>query len=116
MKDLEKVSTMLQQFIQESVVEVNKLDEELGLKKEEQAAKQKEIEDVQDQMNYLEMLKMQLQDKLELLEQEKAILDALVEEKEMEVRRNKLENIVENMDKVDDIQTNDGEEMIDEGK
>ena len=49
-------------------------------------------------------------------EQEKAILDALVEEKEMEVRRNKLENIVENMDKVDDIQTNDGEEMIDEGK
>ena len=116
MKDLEKVSAMLQQFIQESVVEVNKLDEELGLKKEEQAAKQKEIDDVQDQMNYLEMLKMQLQDKLDLLEQEKAILDALVEEKEMEVRKNKLENIVENMDKVEDIQTNDGEEVINEGK
>ena len=116
MKDLEKVSAMLQQFIQESVVEVNKLDEELGLKKEEQAAKQKEIEDVQDQMNYLEMLKMQLQDRLELLEQEKVILDALVEEKEMEVRRNRLENIIENMDKVEDIQTNDGEEMINEGK
>ncbi len=110
MKDLEKVGNMLKQFIEEAMVEANKIDEELAAKKVERDDKDKEIEDVRLQIDYLDMLRLQLEEKLELLEEERAIIDSLVLEREEMARRNRLENIIDSME------TNDGEEIIDEGK
>lgn len=109
MKDLEKVSEMLKQFIQESMVEANKLDKELEAKKIERDAKYKEIDDVLAQMDYLDMIKSQLEQKLELLEKERTQLDLEIDEKELIMKRNKLDN------SIDEI--NDGEEVLkEEGK
>ena len=110
MKELEKASGMLKQFMDMSMEEIKKLDAELGQKKLELEAKEKEIEDVMLQMDYVDMLRIELDEKLDILMQERAVLDLLVEEKEMEARRHKLDNLLENME------TNDGDEILDEGK
>lgn len=104
MKDLEKVSEMLKQFIEESIVAANKLDKELEAKKIEREAKYKEIDDVLAQMDYLDVIKLQLEQKLELLEEERARLDLEIDEKESTVRRNQLDNTVDEI--------NDGEEIV----
>ena len=104
MKDLEKVSEMLKQFIQESMVEANKLDKELEAKKVERDAKYKEIDDVLAQMDYLDMIKSQLEQKLELLEEERAQLDLEIDEKESAVKRAQLDNTIDEI--------NDGEEVV----
>lgn len=104
MKDLEKVSEMLKQFIEESIVAANKLDKELEAKKIEREAKYKEIDDVLAQMDYLDVIKLQLEQKLELLEEERAQLDLEIDEKESTVRRNQLDNTVDEI--------NDGEEIV----
>lgn len=114
MKDIEKVGAMLKQFIEDSMVEANKLDEELVQRKQERDAKDKEIEDVLLQMDYVDMLRLQLQQKLLILEEERATIQLAVEEKENLARRNSLDNLM-------NIETNDGqelvnEELIDEGK
>ena len=106
MKDLEKVSAMLKQFIEESMVEANKLDKELEAKKVERDAKYKEIDDVLAQMDYLDMIKLQLEQKLELLEKEKTQLDLDINEKELMMKRNKLDNTIDEI--------NDGEEVLEE--
>lgn len=106
MKDLEKVSAMLKQFIEESMVEANKLDKELEAKKVERDAKYKEIDDVLAQMDYLDMIKLQLEQKLELLEKERTQLDLDIDEKELMMRRNTLDNTVDEI--------NDGEEVLEE--
>lgn len=106
MKDLEKVSAMLKQFIEESMVEANKLDKELEAKKVERDAKYKEIDDVLSQMDYLDMIKLQLEQKLELLEKERAQLDLEIDEKELMMKRNKLDNTIDEI--------NDGEEVLEE--
>lgn len=106
MKDLEKVSAMLKQFIEESIVEANKLDKELEAKKVEREAKYKEIDDVLAQMDYLDMIKLQLEQKLELLEEERAQLDLEIDEKELAMKRNKLDNTIDEI--------NDGEEILEE--
>ena len=104
MKDLEKVSEMLKQFIQESMVEANKLDKELEAKKIERDTKYKEIDDVLAQMDYLDMIKSQLEQKLELLENERAKLDLEIDEKELIMKKNKLDNTIDEI--------NDGEEKV----
>jgi hypothetical protein len=106
MKDLEKVSAMLKQFIEESMVEANKLDKELEAKKVERVAKYKEIDDVLAQMDYLDMIKLQLEQKLELLEKERTQLDLDIDEKELMMKRNKLDNTIDEI--------NDGEEVLEE--
>ena len=109
MKDLEKVSAMLKQFIEESMVEASKLDKELEAKKVERDAKYKEIDDVLAQMDYLDIIKSQLEQKLELLEEERAKLDLEIDEKELTMKRNKLDNTIDEI--------NDGEEVLkEEGK
>ena len=109
MKDLEKVSEMLKQFIEESIVAAKELDKELEAKRRERDAKYKEIEDVLAQMDYLDMIKLQLEQKLELLEEERTQLDLEIDEKELIMKRNKLDN------SIDEI--NDGEEVLkEEGK
>lgn len=110
MKDIEKIGEMLKQFIADSMVEANKLEEEIKQKKLERDAKDEEIEDVNLQLDYIAMLKLQLEEKLELLEQEREMIHCLVLEKEEEAKKNRLENIL------DEIVTNDGEEVINEGK
>ena len=104
MKDLEKVSEMLKQFIEESIVAANKLNKELEVKKIEREAKYKEIDDVLAQMDYLDMIKLQLEQKLELLEEERAQLDLEIDEKESAMKRNQLDNTVDEI--------NDGEEVV----
>ena len=104
MKDLEKVSEMLKQFIEESIVAANKLNKELEVKKIEREAKYKEIDDVLAQMDYLDMIKLQLEQKLELLEKERAQLDLEIDEKELAMRRNQLDNTIDEI--------NDGEEKV----
>ena len=106
MKDLEKVSEMLKQFIEESIVAANKLDKELEAKKIEREAKYKEIDDVLAQMDYLDMIKLQLEQKLELLEEERTQLDLEIDEKESAMRRNQLDNTIDEI--------NDGEEILEE--
>ena len=106
MKDLEKVSAMLKQFIEESMVEANKLDKELEAKKVERDAKYKEIDDVLAQMDYLDMIKLQLEQKPELLEKERTQLDLDIDEKELMMKRNKLDNTIDEI--------NDGEEVLEE--
>ena len=106
MKVLEKVSAMLKQFIEESMVEANKLDKELKAKKVERDAKYKEIDDVLAQMDYLDMIKLQLEQKLELLEKERTQLDLEIDEKELMMKRNKLDNTIDEI--------NDGEEVLEE--
>lgn len=109
MKELEKVNTMLKQFMEESLAKANKLDEEIKAMKLERDAKYKEIEDVLAQMDYLDMIKLQLKEKLELLEIERAKIDEDINERELEARRNNVEGVVN--------ETNDGEEMLkEEGK
>ena len=104
MKDLEKVSEMLKQFIEESMVAAKELDKELEAKRIEREAKYKEIEDVLAQMDYLDMIKLQLEQKLELLEKERAQLDLEIDEKELAMRRNQLDNTIDEI--------NDGEEKV----
>ena len=104
MKDLEKVSEMLKQFIEESIVAANKLNKELEVKKIEREAKYKEIDDVLAQMDYLDMIKLQLEQKLELLEKERTQLDLEIDEKESAMRRNQLDNTIDEI--------NDGEEVV----
>ena len=104
MKDLEKVSEMLKQFIEESIVAANKLNKELEVKKIEREAKYKEIDDVLAQMDYLDMIKLQLEQKLELLEKERTQLDLEIDEKELAMRRNQLDNTIDEI--------NDGEEKV----
>ena len=104
MKDLEKVSEMLKQFIEESIVAANKLDKELEAKKIEREAKYKEIDDVLAQMDYLDMIKLQLEQKLELLEEERTQLDLEIDEKESAVKRAQLDNTIDEI--------NDGEEIV----
>lgn len=106
MKDLEKVSEMLKQFIEESIVAANKLNKELEVKKIEREAKYKEIDDVLAQMDYLDMIKLQLEQKLELLEEERTQLDLEIDEKESAMRRNQLDNTIDEI--------NDGEEILEE--
>ena len=106
MKELEKVNAMLKQFMEESLAKANKLDEEIKAMKLERDAKYKEIEDVLAQMDYLDMIKLQLEDKLELLEIERAKIDEDINERELEAKRNDIEGVV-------DV-TNDGEEMLEE--
>lgn len=109
MKELEKVSEMLQQFMEESLAKANKLDEEIKAMKLERDAKYKEIEDVLAQIDYLDMIKLQLEEKLELLEIERIKIDEDINERELEVRRNNVESVVD--------KTNDGEAMLkEEGK
>ena len=106
MKELEKVNAMLKQFMEESLAKANKLDEEIKAMKLERDAKYKEIEDVLAQMDYLDMIKLQLEEKLELLEIERAKIDEEINERELEVKRNNVEGVVD--------ETNDGEEMLEE--
>ena len=106
MKELEKVSEMLKQFMEESLAKANELDEEIKAMKLERDAKYKEIEDVLAQMDYLDMIKLQLEEKLELLEMERAKIDEEINERELEVKRNNVEGVVD--------ETNDGEEMLEE--
>lgn len=106
MKDLEKVSEMLKQFIEESIVAANKLNKELEVKKIEREAKYKEIDDVLAQMDYLDMIKLQLEQKLELLEEERTQLDLEIDEKESAVKRAQLDNTIDEI--------NDGEEVLEE--
>ena len=106
MKELEKVNAMLKQFMEESLAKANKLDEEIKAMKLERDAKYKEIEDVLAQMDYLDMIKLQLEEKLELLEMERAKIDEDINERELEVRKNNVEGVVD--------ETNDGEEMLEE--
>ena len=108
MKELEKVNAMLKQFMEESLAKANKLDEEIKAMKLERDAKYKEIEDVLAQMDYLDMIKLQLEEKLELLEMERAKIDEEISERELEVRKNDVEGVVD--------KTNDGEEMLEEEK
>jgi hypothetical protein len=103
MKDLEKVSAMLKQFIEESMVEASKLDKELEAKKIERDAKYKEIDDVLAQMDYLDIIKSQLEQKLELLEEERAKLDLEIDEKELTMKRNKLDNTIDEIDYEKDL-------------
>ena len=113
MKDLEKVGSMLKQFIENSMVEANKLDEKLAEKIKEKEAKQIEIEEIQQQLDYIDMLKVQLNEKLDELQQEELVIDSLLEELEEEARRNKLENILNNMpqkEMVDEHETIEEEE------
>ena len=106
MKELEKVNAMLKQFMEESLAKANKLDEEIKAMKLERDAKYKEIEDVLAQMDYLDMIKLQLEEKLELLEMERIKIDEDINERELEVKRNNIEGVVD--------ETNDGEEMLEE--
>lgn len=106
MKELEKVNAMLKQFMEELLAKANQLDEEIKTMKLERDAKYKEIEDVLAQMDYLDMIKLQLEEKLELLEMERAKIDEEINERELEVRRNNIEGVVD--------ETNDGEEMLEE--
>ena len=106
MKELEKVSEMLKQFMEESLAKANELDEEIKAMKLERDAKYKEIEDVLAQMDYLDMIKLQLEEKLELLEIERIKIDEDINERELEVRRNNVEGVVD--------ETDDGEEMLEE--
>ena len=106
MKELEKVNAMLKQFMEDSLAKANELDEEIKAMKLERDAKYKEIEDVLAQMDYLDMIKLQLEEKLELLEMERAKIDEEINERELEVRRNNIEGVVD--------ETNDGEEMLEE--
>lgn len=106
MKELEKVNAMLKQFMEESLAKANKLDEEIKAMKLERDAKYKEIEDVLAQMDYLDMIKLQLEEKLELLEMERAKIDEDINERELEVRKTNVEGVVD--------ETNDGEEMLEE--
>lgn len=106
MKELEKVNAMLKQFMEESLAKANKLNEELKAMKLERDVKYKEIEDVLAQMDYLDMIKLQLEEKLELLEIERVKIDEDINERELEVRRNNVEGVVD--------ETNDGEEMLEE--
>ena len=106
MKELEKVNAMLKQFMEESLAKANKLNEEIEAMKLERDAKYKEIEDVLAQMDYLDMIKLQLEEKLELLEMERIKIDEDISEKELEVKRNNVEGVVD--------KTNDGEEMLEE--
>ena len=109
MKELEKVSEMLKQFMEESLAKANELDEEIKAMKLERDAKYKEIEDVLAQIDYLDMIKLQLEEKLELLEIERIKIDEDINERELEVRRNNVESVVD--------KTNDGEAMLkEEGK
>ena len=102
MKDIEKIGTSLKQFIEESMVEANKLEEELEVKLQERADKDAEIEAAKQQLDYIEMLKIQLENKLEILEEERAIIQALIEEKCELARRNKLENIINNVEPLEE--------------
>ena len=106
MKELEKVNAMLKQFMEESLAKANQLDEEIKTMKLERDAKYKEIEDVLAQMDYLDMIKLQLEEKLELLEMERAKIDEDISERELEVRKNNVEGVID--------ETNDGEEMLEE--
>ena len=122
MKDLEKVGSMLKQFIENSMVEANKLDEKLAEKIKEKEAKQIEIEEIQQQLDYIDMLKVQLNEKLDELQQEELVIDSLLEELEEEARRNKLENILNNMpqkemvDEHETIEEVENELIEEEGK
>ena len=113
MKDLEKVGIMLKQFIENSMVEANKLDEKLAEKIKEKEVKQKEIEEIQQQLDYIDMLKVQLNEKLDELQQEELVIDSLLEELEEEARRNKLENILNNMPQKEMVEEN---EIIEENE
>ena len=106
MKELEKVNAMLKQFMEELLAKANQLDEEIKTMKLERDAKYKEIEDVLAQMDYLDMIKLQLEEKLELLEMERAKIDEEINERELEVKRNNVEGVID--------ETNDGEEMLEE--
>ena len=52
------------------------------------------------------MIKLQLEQKLELLEEERARLDLEIDEKESAMRRNQLDNTIDEI--------NDGEEVLEE--
>ena len=106
MKELEKVNAMLKQFMEDSLAKANELDEEIKAMKLERDAKYKEIEDVLAQMDYLDMIKLQLEEKLELLEMERIKIDEEINKRELEVRKNNIEGVVD--------ETNDGEEMLEE--
>ncbi len=112
MKNLENIGNLLKNFIDESMKDAIKLDEDLAVKKAEKEAKQQQIEEIQQQLDYIEMLKIQLEERKEMLLEEEAIIDALLLELDDKARQNRLENILDNM-----VERNDGEEeMIDEGK
>ena len=112
MKNLENIGDLLKNFIDESMQDAIKLNDDLAAKKAEKEAKQKQIEEVQQQLDYIEMLRIQLEEKKEMLLEEEAIINALLLELDDRARQNRLENILDNM-----VERNDGEEeIIDEGK
>jgi hypothetical protein len=80
MKNLEEISAKLKQFIEDNMQELIKLDETLEQQEAQLLAKEEEIEDVKLQLEYMAMLICQLENKLEVLLEEKNMLIELIEE------------------------------------
>lgn len=80
MKNLEEISAKLKQFIEDNMQELIKLDETLEQQEAQLLAKEEEIEDVKLQLEYMAMLICQLENKLDVLLEEKNMLIELIEE------------------------------------
>jgi hypothetical protein len=80
MKNLEEISSKLKQFIEDNMQELIKLDETLEQQEAQLLAKEEEIEDVKLQLEYMAMLICQLENKLDVLLEEKNMLIELIEE------------------------------------
>ena len=80
MKNLEEISAKLKQFIEDNMQELIKLDETLEEQEAQLLAKEEEIEDVKLQLEYMAMLICQLENKLDVLLEEKNMLIELIEE------------------------------------
>lgn len=80
MKNLEEISAKLKQFIEDNMQELIKLDETLEEQEAQLLAKEEEIEDVKLQLEYMAMLICQLENKLDILLEEKNMLIELIEE------------------------------------
>ena len=83
MRNLEEISEKLKQFIEDNMQELIKLDETLEEQQAQLLAKEEEIEDVKLQLEYMSMLMCQLEDKLDVLFEERKVLVELIEESNM---------------------------------
>lgn len=83
MRNLEEISAKLKQFIEDNMQELIKLDETLEEQQAQLLAKEEEIEDVKLQIEYMAMLMCQLEDKLDVLLEERETLIKLIEESNM---------------------------------
>lgn len=90
MRNLEEISEKLKQFIEDNMQELIKLDETLEEQQTQLLAKEEEIEDVKLQLEYMAMLMCQLEDKLDVLLEERKILVELIEESKQMKQKNNL--------------------------